>query len=55
MDSRTIDIYDTFARAFTAEWEDEQDPPEDLRASVASYFRPGPTVDVDCGSGRDTA
>ena len=29
--------------------------PEDLRAAVRAYFKPGPSVDVGCGSGRDTA
>ena len=55
MDSRTIDTYNVLARGFAAEWEDKQDPPDDLYAVVTSYFRPGLTVDVGCGSGRDTA
>ena len=55
MDDKTIRIYDTGAAGFAAEWEDEQDPPDDLRAAVDAYFRPGATVDIGCGSGRDSA
>ena len=55
MDDKTIGIYDTGAAGFAAEWEDEQDPPDDLRAAVDAYFRPGATVDIGCGSGRDSA
>ena len=55
MDDKTIGIYDSGAVGFAAEWEDEQGPPDDLRAAVETYFRPGRTVDIGCGSGRDTA
>ena len=55
MDDKTIGIYDTGAAGFAAEWEDEQDPPDDLRAAVDAYFRPGATADIGCGSGRDSA
>ena len=55
MDDKTNRIYDTGAAGFAAEWEDVQDPPDDLRAAVDAYFRPGATVDIGCGSGRDSA
>jgi SAM-dependent methyltransferase len=55
MDRDTIRIYDEGADAFAGDWEDDQPPPDDLYAALKQYFRPGPTVDVGCGSGRDTA
>lgn len=55
MDRDTIRSYDARARDFAREWEEAQSPPDDLRAAVLRYFRPGPTVDVGCGSGRDAA
>jgi len=55
MDQETIRTYDADARGFAEEWEVEQAAPEDLQGVVQQYFRPGPTVDVGCGSGRDTA
>ena len=55
MDQRTIDIYNADAEAFAREWEEDQAPPDDLRDAVSTFFRPGPTLDVGCGSGRDTA
>ena len=55
MDDKTISAYDSEAAAFAAEWEDEQSAPDDLRAAVKDYFSEGVTVDVGCGSGRDTA
>ena len=55
MDDETIRSYDRGARDFAAEWEEEQSAPDDLRAAVEAHFRPGPTVDVGCGSGRDAA
>jgi len=55
LDIETIRIYDEKACEFAREWEDSQSPPDDLRAVVTRYFRKGPTVDVGCGSGRDTA
>ena len=55
MDDKTISAYDSAAAAFAAEWEDEQSAPDDLRAAVNDYFSEGVTVDVGCGSGRDTA
>ncbi len=55
MDPTTIRAYDEHAPAFAADWEEAQSAPDDLRAAVRTYFSPGPTVDVGCGSGRDTA
>jgi SAM-dependent methyltransferase len=55
MDRETIQTYDALAQDFAAEWEEAQSPPFDLQAIVRQYFKPGPTVDVGCGSGRDTA
>jgi SAM-dependent methyltransferase len=55
MDAATIRAYDAGAAAYAADWEDDQAPPDDLRAAVAEWFTPGPTADVGCGSGRDTA
>ena len=55
MDLDTIRIYDEQARGFAREWEESQSSPDDLHAVVHQYFRKGPTVDVGCGSGRDTS
>jgi SAM-dependent methyltransferase len=55
MDAATIRAYDSDAAAYAADWEDDQAAPDDLRATVAEWFTPGPTADVGCGSGRDTA
>jgi len=55
MDPETIRTYDASAADYAREWEDDQPPPDDLRAVVERHFRAGPTVDVGCGSGRDTA
>ena len=54
MDERTLATYDRDAAAFAQEWE-EQPVPTDLHALVRRFFRPGPTADIGCGSGRDTA
>ncbi|MBR83241.1 MAG: SAM-dependent methyltransferase [Magnetovibrio sp.] len=55
MDTDTVRAYDIQARNYAAEWEEDQAPPDDLRAAVRAYFNNGLTVDVGCGSGRDTA
>lgn len=55
MDTETIRIYDEDAAAFARDWEDDQPAPEDLYDVIRTHFRRGPTVDVGCGSGRDTA
>ncbi|MEZ5853472.1 MAG: methyltransferase domain-containing protein [Hyphomicrobiaceae bacterium] len=55
MDRDTILTYDRDAAAYAADWEEAQSPPDDLRDIVRSYFAPGPTIDIGCGSGRNTA
>ena len=54
MDDRTLGAYDLAAGAFAEEWL-AQPVPVDLQAGVRKYFRPGPTADIGCGAGRDTA
>lgn len=54
MDQRTLDAYDRAAAAFADAWH-AQPPPADVQALVRRFFRSGPTGDVGCGSGRDTA
>jgi SAM-dependent methyltransferase len=54
MDERTLATYDRDAAAFAREWE-EQPAPTDLHALIRRFFSPGPTADIGCGSGRDTA
>ena len=53
-DRTTLEAYDRAAAGFAAEWH-AQPPPADLHALVRHYFQPGPTADIGCGSGRDTA
>jgi SAM-dependent methyltransferase len=55
MDPRTIAAYDSDPAAYADEWENEQDAPTDLYALLTDHWQPGPTVDIGCGSGRDTA
>lgn len=55
MDAETLAAYDRGAAEFAKEWEQDQSPPVDLRDIVARFFGPGPTADIGCGSGRDTA
>ncbi len=55
MDTDTVRTYDMQACNYAAEWEEDQALPDDLRAAVRAYFNDGLTVDVGCGSGRDTA
>ncbi len=54
-DPQTIGCYDRLAARFAKEWEDDQPVPVDLQTIIRRYFRPGLTVDVGCGSGRDAA
>jgi 2-polyprenyl-3-methyl-5-hydroxy-6-metoxy-1,4-benzoquinol methylase len=54
MDEQTIDAYDSTPAMYASEWE-EQPPPVDLQKLVLQFFRPGPTADVGCGSGREAA
>jgi SAM-dependent methyltransferase len=54
MDARTIAAYDHAPDRYADDW-DRQPPPHDLLELVHRHFRPGPTADVGCGSGRDAA
>ncbi len=54
MDDKTLAAYDREAAAYAQEWHD-QPPPNDMYALLRRFFRPGPTADIGCGSGRDTA
>lgn len=55
MDRATINAYDLAAASFASDWEEDQSPPIDLQTVVRQYFKVGPTADIGCGSGRDTA
>ena len=54
MDDRTLAAYDRDAPAFAREWQ-EQPAPSDMYDLLRRFFSPGPTADIGCGSGRDTA
>jgi len=54
MDSQTLAAYDHASARYAQEWRD-QPPPDDMYALLRQFFRPGPTVDVGCGAGRDVA
>jgi len=54
MDTETLQAYDTGAAGYADDWE-TQPAGTDLRELVRTYFALGPTADVGCGSGRDTA
>ena len=54
MDDRTLAAYDANAAAYAADWL-AQPAPDDLYALLRRHFAPGPTLDVGCGAGRDTA
>ncbi|MCB8882166.1 class I SAM-dependent methyltransferase [Acidisoma cellulosilytica] len=53
-DARTLAAYDADAASFAEDWE-SQPKPTDLHDAVWRFFAPGPTADIGCGSGRDTA
>src|SRR6202521_1356047 len=54
MDRPTLAAYERAAGAFATDWH-AQPAPTDLHALVRRFFRPGPTADVGCGSGREVA
>jgi len=54
MDTETLQAYDSGAAGYANDWE-TQPAGTDLRELVRTYFTPGPTADVGCGSGRDAA
>jgi SAM-dependent methyltransferase len=54
MDAPTLAAYDANAAAYAADWL-AQAPPDDMYALLRAHFAPGPTADIGCGAGRDTA
>lgn len=54
MDLQTLSSYNGDAEAYAEDWH-SQPAPTDLQAVVRDFFRPGPTADIGCGAGRDTA
>jgi len=54
MDQKTLSAYEHDAPAFARAWE-AQPVPSDVQALVRRFFTAGPTADIGCGSGRDTA
>jgi trans-aconitate methyltransferase len=54
MDRQTIDAYAADSAAFAQDWH-AQPPGVDLHDAIRKYFHSGPTADIGCGSGRDTA
>jgi SAM-dependent methyltransferase len=53
-DGATLDAYDRAAPAFADDWA-AQPAPSDMYDTLRRFFRPGPTADIGCGSGRDAA
>jgi SAM-dependent methyltransferase len=54
VDEATLATYDRDAAAYAAEWH-AQPPPSDMHDLIRRFFAPGPTADIGCGGGRDTA
>ena len=54
MDKETLAAYDRAAPQYAAEWT-AQPAPTDLYQLLKTHFMPGPTADIGCGAGRDTA
>jgi SAM-dependent methyltransferase len=54
MDDATLRAYERAAARYADDWA-AQPPPDDMYALLARWFAPGPTADVGCGAGRDTA
>src|SRR5262252_7052037 len=54
MDLTTLDAYERDAARYADDWS-AQPPPDDMYALLARCFAPGPTADIGCGAGRDTA
>jgi SAM-dependent methyltransferase len=54
MDEQTLQAYEAAAQAFAREWS-AQPIPVDMQAVLRRFFKPGPTADIGCGSGRDAA
>jgi RimJ/RimL family protein N-acetyltransferase len=54
-DAATLAAYDAGAASFAQDWE-SQPAGSDLHDAIMRFFKPGgPTADIGCGSGRDTA
>lgn len=53
-DRRTLDAYDRGSASFADEWA-AQPAPSDMYDLLRRFFSPGPTADIGCGAGRDTA
>ncbi|QMU77591.1 class I SAM-dependent methyltransferase [Streptacidiphilus sp. PB12-B1b] len=54
MDPRTLDAYERDAADYADDWH-AQPVDGELREAVRRHFRSGPTADIGCGAGRDTA
>jgi SAM-dependent methyltransferase len=54
MDELTIEAYDRAPERYATDWH-TQPPPSDVYELLTRYFWAGPTADVGCGAGRDTA
>ena len=54
VDTDTLAAYDRAAGTFADDWH-SQPVGADLHALIRRFFNPGPTADIGCGSGRDTA
>jgi SAM-dependent methyltransferase len=53
-DRTTLDAYDRGAASFAEDWA-AQPTPSDMYDMLRHFFTPGPTADIGCGAGRDTA
>jgi SAM-dependent methyltransferase len=54
LDAKTLDAYERDAVGYADDWH-TQPTDSELREAVLSHFRGGPTADIGCGAGRDTA
>jgi 2-polyprenyl-3-methyl-5-hydroxy-6-metoxy-1,4-benzoquinol methylase len=54
MDDQTLQAYTTAATGYADEWA-AQPAAADMHALLDRFFAPGPTADIGCGAGRDTA
>ncbi|MGO4327593.1 class I SAM-dependent methyltransferase [Cupriavidus sp. 2TAF22] len=54
MDTGTLQAYSAAAADYARDWHAQQ-APADLYAALLREFTPGPSADIGCGAGRDTA